>query len=447
MATEVNAKEHILRDLGGGLILRRATAADTGALAAFNCEIHCSRDPADEQTRMRAWIEELMSGKHPTVKPGDFTIVEDTGTGAVVSSLCLISQTWSYGGVKFGLRQPELVGTKPDYRRRGLVRAQFEVVHEWSAQRGHKVQAISGIPNFYRQFGYEMALEMHGGRAGYASDAPKLKKGEEEPYRVRAATRADLPFISRVYGGGMKRYLVSCVRDAALWQHELAGHHARSVQKRALLVIESAAGARVGFLVHGTRLWGQMLGASVYELKRGVSWLAVTPSVMRYLVRTGERYAAREKKRFASFALELGSEHPAYQVVPERLPRSREPYAFYLRVADLPGFLRHIRPVLERRIAHSVAVGYTGELKLNFYRAGVRMVFEKGRPTESAPWAPGEGQSAAFPDQAFLHLLFGHRSLEELRLSYRDCFATSDEARVLLGVLFPKMPSAVWGLA
>ena len=41
---------------------------------------------------------------------------------------------------------PELVGTKKEYRRRGLVRQQFEVMHEWSAERGELVQIITGIP-------------------------------------------------------------------------------------------------------------------------------------------------------------------------------------------------------------------------------------------------------------------------------------------------------------
>ena len=37
-------------------------------------------------------------------------------------------QTWTYGGVPFEVGRPELVATHPDYRRRGLVRAQFEAV-------------------------------------------------------------------------------------------------------------------------------------------------------------------------------------------------------------------------------------------------------------------------------------------------------------------------------
>ena len=49
-------------------------------------------------------------------------MVEDTRTGSIVSSTCLIGQRFSYEGVEFDAGLPELVGTHPDYRRRGLVR-------------------------------------------------------------------------------------------------------------------------------------------------------------------------------------------------------------------------------------------------------------------------------------------------------------------------------------
>ena len=124
-------------------------------------------------------------------------VVEDQRRGKIVSSLNLISQTWTYGGMPFGVGRVELVGTDPSYRRRGLVRAQFEIVHRWSQERGELAQMITGIPYYYRQFGYEMALDLGGGRVGYAPQIPELAAGGTEPYRVRPAVEADLPFIAK----------------------------------------------------------------------------------------------------------------------------------------------------------------------------------------------------------------------------------------------------------
>src|SRR3954465_7220556 len=132
------------RDLGDGLVMRRATVADTAIVAAFNAQVHTNtNDEPDEHVRV--WTEDMMRGDHPTTNAGDFLIVEDTKSGAIASSLCLISQTWSYAGIPFGVGRVETVGTHPAYRRRGLVRAQMDVVHAWSAARGELVQAIGGI--------------------------------------------------------------------------------------------------------------------------------------------------------------------------------------------------------------------------------------------------------------------------------------------------------------
>ena len=177
-----------------------------------------------------------MERPHPTFNVRDFTVVEDTTKGEIVSSLNLISQTWRYAGIPFGVGRPELVGTHPDYRHRGLVRAQFEMIHQWSAERGHKLQAITGIPYFYRKFGYEMALNLGGGRDGFKPDVPKLKQGEEEPYRIRPADVADLPFITELFSKASQRYLVSCDWDQSLWEYELRGKSAKNINRMELLL-------------------------------------------------------------------------------------------------------------------------------------------------------------------------------------------------------------------
>jgi len=115
----------IIRDLGDGLILRSATVEDTDELATFNSHIHKDPGQDDPNEFIDAWVRDLMAGSHPTLKPSDFTVVVDTNTNKIVSSLNLIPQTWSYQGIEFGVGRPELVGTDPQYRRRGLVRLKW----------------------------------------------------------------------------------------------------------------------------------------------------------------------------------------------------------------------------------------------------------------------------------------------------------------------------------
>jgi hypothetical protein len=433
-------------NLGAGLLLRRATPADAETLATFNAATHRVEGSNEPNQQVATWTRDLMCGSHPSFAAEDFLLVEDTNTGAIVSSTNLISQTWLYGDVPINVGRPELVGTHPDYRRRGLVRAQFDVLHAWSAERGEQLQAITGIPWYYRQFGYEMALELGAGRVGYAPHVPTLKQGTSEPYHIRPATSRDLDFIATRYNQAMRRYALSCVRNHALWQYDIKGRSDGSLTEYKLRVIETPSGRPIGFMAHAARLAGPTLGVQMYELEPGVSWLAVTPSVVRYLQATGQQYAEqRQNEPWGAFAFWLGTQHPVYQVLHSRLPRTQPSYAWYIRVPDLLGFVRHITPVLETRLAQSVAVGHSGELLLSFYRTGMRLVFEGGHIAQVEPWqpTPEQGGNAAFPDHTFLQLLFGYHSLSELREAFADCWA-DEEAYVLLTALFPKQPSLVW---
>ena len=137
-----------IRDLGDGLILRRAVFEDRDALVRFNSTIHS--DSSEPDRYVAGHTDDLISGRLPGFAAGDFTIVEDTRTGQIVSSLSLIPQIWAYEGISFAVGRPEIVGTAPAYRRRGLVREQFAEVHQWSKDRGDLVQVITGNPWYYR---------------------------------------------------------------------------------------------------------------------------------------------------------------------------------------------------------------------------------------------------------------------------------------------------------
>ena len=240
--------------------------------------------------------------------------------------------------------------------------------------------------------------------------------------------------------------MVTAVRDTTMWQFELGGRLDEK-QRPAIRTVERAGGEAVGYLVHAGDLWKARLYVEAYELAPEVSWLAATPSVLRYLRTTGQAYQERPgAARFETFTLSLGADHPAYRAIPDRLPRIHPAYAWYLRVPDLPAFVGRIAPVLETRLAVSVAPGHSGELLLNFYRDGLRLVLAEGRLDAVEAWEPPDEQAggASFPGLTFLQLLFGYRSLEELEQAFADCRVNSEEARVLLDALFPKQPSRVW---
>jgi hypothetical protein len=443
--------EHMRQELGDGLVLRESTLDDVQAIGEFFAEQFGDSDERAEW--VINWIADLFGGSHPTVSPSDCTIVEDTNTGQIASACGFVPQTWRYEDIEFGVGQPELVATHPDYRRRGLVRKQFEVLHRWSEERGHLVTAINGIRNYYRQFEYEMTIDMGGGRSGSMRSVPKLGEDTTEAFRIRPATEADLSFFTEMYRQHTSRLLVSCVRDEEVWQFDLFGGRKHAICMPQ--IIERENGERVGAL--GVRQWGRPefdpLTIYLYELVQGVSWLEVTPSVLRWIksecavnaALDTETDEAKKIDREHYYHFQVPKNHPVFEAIPEKLHEGQTPYAWFMRVPDLPRFIHHIKPVLERRLAQSVACGHSGELNISFYRDGLRIKLENGRLAEVESWQPtvDDQGNAFFPDLTFLHLVFGHRTVDEINAIYPDCAAQGNEAAILRA-MFPKRPSLVW---
>ncbi len=438
-------QQTILRDLGNGLIMRPATPEDAEALGEFNGTIH----GIDETDRLgvAAWTRDLLRRPHATLKPDDLTIVEETSTRRIVSSLNLIPQTWTYEGIEFGVGRPELVGTLPEFRGRGLVRAQFDVVHQWSAERGHLVQGITGIPYYYRQFGYEFALNLGGRHIG--SLPPKLKEGESEKFAIRPADEKDIPFLMSVYEQACSRSMISARWTETHWHNNLFEISNNSVQKLEFCIIERVnSHDAVGYFAHAKLLGPTGIDTFHYELVPGVSWLVVSPCVVRYLWVTGQDLAKEQNSTCSTFGFLLGAEHPVYAALGDALPVVREPYAWYLRVPDLLGFLHHIKPALENRLAESIASGHSGEYLIGMYPKGVKLILENGHITFDE-WKPDHADhgNAGFPMLTFLQVLFGYRSFEELKHAFPDCWWSDHTTRTIIEILFPKKHSIVYGIS
>ena len=434
-----------IEELGDGLLLRHARPDDAARLAAFNADVHRNADDDPPDESIGAWTRELLQRPHPTVGPELFTVVEDTTNGVIASTLNLIPQTWTYGGIPFGVGRVELVGTAKEYRRRGLVRRQMDEVHRWSAGMGQLLQGITGIPWYYRQFGYEMCLTLGGGQRLGIGDVPTLAAGEREPFRFRQATTEDVPFLVATDRETHRRSLIACDRDAALWRHEVDGtlRQERGEAPR-VLIAETAEGQPVGFVVGTFKLYERSFGLVAVELVAGTSWLSVMPSLLRWAKREGDQQAKSEQKALNDVLFELGAEHPAYAVLGSKAVSTGRPYAWYIRVPDLPAFLRHVGPVLERNLAASPAAGYTGDLNLYFFQSGLTIRFDGGRIAEVTPRADLDRRtSAAFPGLTFLQVLTGWRSVHEVEYAYPDC-RLDDANRLLVDSVFPRQPSFVW---
>jgi hypothetical protein len=244
---------------------------------------------------------------------------------------------------------------------------------------------------------------------------------------------------------------MTCRRDDTTWRYEIDGRSAENQYRGEVRVVETTDGRVVGFLVLVPRLLGGTVWVIACEIDAELSWNDVGPAVLADVEVIGNGYGRGCVERIGFW---LGDAHPIYRYA----PRDEPPYAWYLRVADLPAFLVQVAPVLERRLAESALAGHTGRVDVSFYRSGVQLAFEDGRLAAATPWRPplgltgiergepttAERPAAMFPGLTFLQLLFGHRALDELEYAFPDCLVRTDETRALLQTLFPRCPSNVW---
>ena len=431
--------------LKDGLILRAATTDDIEAIANFNSGIHIGPDdPEGEGEMLRQWTRDIASEAHPTADVSLFTVVVDPAVdNKIVSSMCLIPQTWHYAGVPFKFGRPELVGTLDEYRNRGLVRAQFEWHHQWCAEHDILVQGITGIPFFYRQFGYEYALNLEGGIKANQENLPlKVKEGKVEPCAFREATIEDIPFLIECEQNSADRNLITVLRDAERWQYEIEGMHPNNIYYRKIVIITTPENTPIGFYVHPNSLWGKTVSITRLELNPGHHWMKLLPAILRNVWSNGQAMASqKEKEECKSIRLSFGETHPAYTLCKQWFKETNPPYAWYMRVGDLPRFLQIIAPALEKQLVNSAFHGHTGDLKLSFYKKGVQITFDNGKISSVSSWQPTkeDGGNANFPNLTFLQLLFGYRTIKEIHHILPDIYARDANSGELLKILFPKV--------
>jgi hypothetical protein len=267
---------------------------------------------------------------------------------------------------------------------------------------------------------------------------------KEEAYRIRPAEPADIPLLRELYARHCAGSLLSRVRDEAMWQFEMFQAHRNSPYARFVHLITAVTGdAVVGYAE--VTAWGDSIVVREIAAAPGHSLRALALFVLRHLVQQAVEYNQTAVKPRNRISFGCGEAHPVYQALEWELEKQLPPYGWYMRVPDLPAFLAHMSPVLEARLAESVMAGHTGKLRLFFYRSYLELLWENGRLTAIAPYQPqnDDDGDAYFPDQTFLQLLFGHRSIDELQKNFVDCNVENGETAVLLNVLFPRRPSWV----
>ena len=436
------------QDLGNGLQLRWAAHADNKQLVEL--AFHALDEGESCSPFVKFFVQDWVDGKFPLLHHEDITVVEDTTRKKIVSSMCLFSETWRYGDTHFKVGRPELVMTHEDFRRRGLIHAQFEVIHALSAARGEVMQVITGIPSLYRQWGYEMCLELGGGYRIFPPSFPKLTPEAADDYRLRpASSKADRVFIKELHDANTRSMLFSMDVPEATWAFEFDSYRDGSDGKFHWLIIEDKAGTRLGYLQHSHIFWGSFFDINFLALKPGIGYLNLLPHLLHGLWNIAQQKFVDDTfehpaEQIRGLYMRLGRKHPIYEAIGRDTMLKTPAYAWYVRFPDVTRYLKTVKAQLERHLAESPGVGYNGDLRLNFYRAGTLLKFKDGA-IEIEDWQPPDGSTgdAHFPVHSFSSLLCGQKTASQLTEGIPDCWMNRT-ARALLNFMFPPFNGQVW---
>jgi GNAT superfamily N-acetyltransferase len=328
--------------------LRRATPDDLAGILAINA-ISNGEDIGEE---MRVVFE------HGGMAVEDYAVAAVDGD--TVATVGLLAASLQMGPVTLPVGQPEYIATDPEHRGQGLARRLLDMVHGWSADRGDLVQVITGVPYFYRQYGYSYGLV----RPRSVSVPPEQVIEMPAGWEVRPAESADIARIRALQAIAQAPADVAMPFTENLWLPFLA------LPAAPLLV--AVHGGRVGAVARvrlqpGSPVQVQALAAETVDGLKAVLAGARARCVGASLI-VAER---------------TGSFLQAVVGTDATFTRTRR--WSYVRVPSLAPVLGALTPVLDERLANSLFAAANGAIDISLYRSSVRLVYEAGKVVDVAP--------------------------------------------------------------
>jgi predicted N-acetyltransferase YhbS len=409
--------------LENGLILRTARdERDVERVAAFNGQIHGKL--VETMTRQ-------LFLHHPHTSLDDLIFVEDEQSGEVVSSLCLIPWTWRYEDVEIPAGEMGIVGTREDYRGRGLIRRQVEVFKQRLRECGCLLSQIQGIPYYYRQFGYEYALPLE---PWLTLQARQIPDQPEPAFTFRQATLDDIPTLMRLNDEAAADLAIHTVRDEAIWRYLLTNVKGTEME-REIFLIQDASGQTAGYACIPLHHFGEELNVNEVSRLSYDAALATLQHAKQLSVereKPGIRLNLPAGCTLAQVALSLGGHNDGA-------------YAWQIHVPDVAALLRALAPMLERRIAASSLAGLTQDVCISLYRETIRLRFAAGKVTEVANegFTTWHEEPIRLPPLQVIPLALGYRTWQELKAAFPDV-DVAPKSRLLVDVLFPKTESFIY---
>jgi predicted N-acetyltransferase YhbS len=356
---------------------------------------------------------------HPHARQEDFWLVEDLETGEVVATTCLLPWECRHDGIPLKLAMLEMVLTHPNYRGRGLVRAQIDHFHHQAAARGFDICVIGGIPYFYRQFGYAYSFES----SWEVLPAWRIPQRSDQAYSIRPAEASDIPDLVAQYNLENKCLGSFIKRTTEHWNY-LSGP-----ARHPIWIVKHKPGAEtMGYLV---------TLQSEERIAILESGFHSADSALHTLDWLGTR-GCHELHIFG--AENTGLRQLAHGLGSQTVRGDQ----WLVRIPDAGKLLLKLSPALEKRLEGSLWKDHSFSLIINNYHNAYQLIFQRGRLIQVDPLGfvdssmGADGGDLCIPPDAFVRLVTGFRNLEGLFDAWPD-IVIKPTARALVDTLFPRL--------
>jgi predicted acetyltransferase len=354
----------------------------------------------------------------------DFFIIKHHGR--IVACLNLIPSKWSIGGIPLKVTELGCVATLPEYRQRGLQRMLMEEYHKQVSKQEYELSAIEGIPNYYRQFGYEYAIPL--------LEETRIKLDQipdyEHKHTIRPFTNDDIPRAMQLLTQTQQKFYVHTVRDKGIWKMQQKTRMIAEYEYKGYIVEEDGKTIAY-FRISENPAEKQLFVREITEIDQ-----TAAQSTLRFLKDTGKKH------KLETLVATISYHEPFTEHMFAIGGTKQVPYAWQIRVTDYVKMFRKLKPLFEKRLASATFRRLTEKVNFNFYRYTIQLIVEDGTIKDVQKLDTSEDRMIRADPLVFTQLLLGYRNREELETIYPD-FIVKASHKHLVDVLFSKMPSYI----
>ncbi len=373
----------------------------------------------------------------PGMEDKRWFIAVDEDSSEIAAAFALIPWTWEMKGTKLKVAEMGIVGTREGHRNKGLMKLLNREFDATLEEEGFDLAVVQGIPGFYGRFGYRYSVPLETHIDIPLHLAPQL--ADDGAYRFRLAETDDIPFLA----GEDERYrrlnFLSAFRDEECWNYLLTFSRKTEYGSEFWIMEGQRREERYYFRIP---LQGFGDGLIVSEISEGIS----DDGLINLLAFCKKKAAERNKPYIR---MNLHNESIAGKAAISFGASVGSPYAWQIKIPDKTRLLYKMAPILEERMRESSFAGFSGVVRLDFYKNRVDLDWRKGRLESVKSGRVEECENTlCLSEDLFAPLALGHRTWRELQYARPDIFPAmlytgsgtdraSDKTVRLIDTLFP----------